>query len=155
VGVRRTHAAIDAINASSTGPLSAQAVDSAGGEALPRDRRAPRGWPRHRRSAIRTKSDRATAGTSGLGSASVPGRNQHSFRLVHGPTSAKGKQLLDAPASTGYQLPVVITASSGETLVEPTNGELAPMLGLSTSPSVEVYELAVIGADLPAFAAAV
>ena len=31
----------------------------------------------------------------------------------------------------------------GETLVEPTNAELAAMLGLSTSPSLEMYDLAV------------
>ena len=43
----------------------------------------------------------------------------------------------------------------GETLVEPTNTELADMLGLSTSPSLEMYELAVIGGGPAGLAAAV
>ena len=70
-------------------------------------------------------------------------RNQHSFRSFMADES-KGKQLLDAAGLDGFQLPVVIT-EQGETLVEPTNAELAAMLGLSTSPSLEMYDLAVIG----------
>ena len=67
---------------------------------------------------------------------------------------AKGKQLLDAAGLDGFQLPVVIT-EQGETLVEPTNAELAAMLGLSTSPSLEMYDLAVIGGGPAGLAAAV
>ncbi len=80
-------------------------------------------------------------------------RNQHSFRSYMADES-KGKQLLDAAGLDGLQLPVVIT-EGGETLVEPTNGELADMLGLSTSPSLEMYELAVIGGGPAGLAAAV
>jgi thioredoxin reductase (NADPH) len=80
-------------------------------------------------------------------------RNQHSFRSFMA-DEAKGKQLLDAAGLDGYQLPVVIT-EQGETLVEPSNGELAAMLGLSTSPSMEMYELAVIGGGPAGLAAAV
>jgi thioredoxin reductase (NADPH) len=80
-------------------------------------------------------------------------RNQHSFRSFMADES-KGKQLLDAAGLDGYQLPVVIT-EQGETLVEPSNGELAAMLGLSTSPSLEMYELAVIGGGPAGLAAAV
>jgi thioredoxin reductase (NADPH) len=80
-------------------------------------------------------------------------RNQHSFRSFMADES-KGKQLLDAAGLDGYQLPVVIT-EQGETLVEPTNGELASMLGISTSPSLEMYELAVIGGGPAGLAAAV
>ena len=80
-------------------------------------------------------------------------RNQHSFRSFMA-DEAKGKQLLDAAGLDGYQLPVVIT-EQGETLVEPTNAELAAMLGLSTSPSMEMYELAVIGGGPAGLAAAV
>jgi thioredoxin reductase (NADPH) len=80
-------------------------------------------------------------------------RNQHSFRSFMA-DDAKGKQLLDAAGLDGYQLPVVIT-EQGETLVEPTNAELAAMLGLSTSPSLEMYELAVIGGGPAGLAAAV
>jgi thioredoxin reductase (NADPH) len=80
-------------------------------------------------------------------------RNQHSFRSFMADES-KGKQLLDAAGLDGYQLPVVIT-EQGETLIEPSNGELAAMLGLSTSPSLEMYELAVIGGGPAGLAAAV
>jgi thioredoxin reductase (NADPH) len=80
-------------------------------------------------------------------------RNQHSFRSFMA-DEAKGKQLLDAAGLDGYQLPVVIT-EQGETLVEPTDTELASMLGLSTNPSMEMYELAVIGGGPAGLAAAV
>jgi thioredoxin reductase (NADPH) len=80
-------------------------------------------------------------------------RNQHSFRSYMA-DETKGKQLLDAAGLDGLQLPVVIT-EGGETLVEPSNTELADMLGLSTSPSLEMYELAVIGGGPAGLAAAV
>src|SRR3954453_4048119 len=80
-------------------------------------------------------------------------RNQHSFRSFMA-DDAKGKQPLDAAGLDGFQLPVVIT-EQGETLVEPTNAELAAMLGLSTNPSLEMYELAVIGGGPAGLAAAV
>jgi thioredoxin reductase (NADPH) len=80
-------------------------------------------------------------------------RNQHSFRSFMA-DEAKGRQLLDAAGLDGYQLPVVIS-EQGETLVEPTNAELAAMLGISTSPSFEMYELAVIGGGPAGLAAAV
>jgi thioredoxin reductase (NADPH) len=80
-------------------------------------------------------------------------RNQHSFRSYMA-DEAKGRQLLDAAGLDGLQLPVVIT-EGGETLVEPTNTELADMLGLSTSPSLPMYELAVIGGGPAGLAAAV
>jgi thioredoxin reductase (NADPH) len=80
-------------------------------------------------------------------------RNQHSFRSFMVDES-KGKQLLDAAGLDGLQLPVVIT-EQGETLVEPTNAELAAMLGLSTSPSLEMYDLVVIGGGPAGLAAAV
>ena len=80
-------------------------------------------------------------------------RNRHSFRSYMA-DDAKGRQLLDAAGLDGLQLPVVIT-EGGETLVAPTNAELAAMLGLSTSPSLEMYELAVIGGGPAGLAAAV
>ncbi|MBP1819650.1 FAD-dependent oxidoreductase [Mycobacterium sp. OAE908] len=80
-------------------------------------------------------------------------RNQHSFRSFTA-DEPKGKQLLDAAGLDGFQLPVVIT-EQGETLVEPTDAELAGMLGLSTTPSLEMYELAVIGGGPAGLAAAV
>ncbi|AGB21498.1 thioredoxin reductase [Mycobacterium sp. JS623] len=80
-------------------------------------------------------------------------RNQHSFRSFTA-DEPKGKQLLDAAGLDGFQLPVVIT-EQGETLVEPTDEDLAGMLGLSTTPSLEMYELAVIGGGPAGLAAAV
>ncbi|MFG1930264.1 FAD-dependent oxidoreductase [Mycobacterium sp. NPDC048908] len=80
-------------------------------------------------------------------------RNQHSFRSFNA-DEPKGRQLLDAAGLDGFQLPVVIT-EQGETLVEPTDAELAGMLGLSTTPSLEMYELAVIGGGPAGLAAAV
>jgi thioredoxin reductase (NADPH) len=80
-------------------------------------------------------------------------RNQHSFRSFMA-DEPKGEQLLDAAGLDGMQLPVVIT-EKGEALVEPTDGELAAMLGLSTNPSLEMYDLAVIGGGPAGLAAAV
>jgi thioredoxin reductase (NADPH) len=80
-------------------------------------------------------------------------RNQHSFR-AYTAEEPRGRQLLDAAGLGGDQLPVVIT-ERGETLVNPTDAELAGMLGLSTTPSLEMYDLAVIGGGPAGLAAAV
>lgn len=80
-------------------------------------------------------------------------RNQHSFRSFMA-DEPKGRQLLDAAGLDGYALPVVIT-EQGHTLVEPSDAELAAMLGLSTTPRLEMYELAVIGGGPAGLAAAV
>ena len=80
-------------------------------------------------------------------------RNQHSFRSFMA-DEPKGRQLLDAAGLDGFQLPVVIT-EQGETLVDPSDAELAGMLGLSTEPSLEMYDLAVIGGGPAGLAAAV
>lgn len=66
----------------------------------------------------------------------------------------KGRQLLDAAGLDGLRLPVVIT-EEGTPLVEPTDTELADLLGLSTNPSLELYDLAVIGGGPAGLAAAV
>ena len=80
-------------------------------------------------------------------------RNEYSFRSVNA-DEPKGQQLLEAAGLDDSVLPVVIT-EKGETLVEPTDGELATLLGLSTSPSLEMYDLAVIGGGPAGLAAAV
>lgn len=80
-------------------------------------------------------------------------RNEYSFRSVNA-EEPKGQQLLEAAGLDGTRLPVVIT-EKGETLVEPTDGELATLLGLSTSPSLQMYDLAVIGGGPAGLAAAV
>ena len=80
-------------------------------------------------------------------------RNQHSFRSFMA-DEPKGRQLLDAAGLDGLQLPVVIT-EQGHTLVDPTDAELAGMLGLSTNPALDMYDLAVIGGGPAGLAAAV
>jgi thioredoxin reductase (NADPH) len=66
----------------------------------------------------------------------------------------KGKQLLDAAGLDGLTLPVVIT-EQGETLVDPTDAELAATLGLTTTPAEDFYDLVVIGGGPAGLAAAV
>ena len=51
-------------------------------------------------------------------------------------------------------LPVVIT-EQGETLVDPTDAELASTLGLTTTPAEDFYDLVVIGGGPAGLAAAV
>ncbi|MGZ8808464.1 MAG: FAD-dependent oxidoreductase [Mycobacterium sp.] len=80
-------------------------------------------------------------------------RNEYSFRAVNA-EEPKGQQLLEAAGLDDSRLPVVIT-EKGEILVEPTDVELATLLGLSTSPQLEMYDLTVIGGGPAGLAAAV
>ncbi|KKW65640.1 thioredoxin-disulfide reductase [Mycolicibacterium elephantis] len=80
-------------------------------------------------------------------------RNQHPFRSFMA-DEPKGRQLLDAAGLDEFQLPVVVT-EQGETLVQPRDAELAAMLGLSTNPALDLYDLAVIGGGPAGLAAAV
>ncbi len=66
----------------------------------------------------------------------------------------KGTQLLEAAGQDGLTLPVVIT-EQGETLVDPTDAELAATLGLTTTPAEDFYDLVVIGGGPAGLAAAV
>ncbi|MDA4109198.1 FAD-dependent oxidoreductase [Mycolicibacterium holsaticum] len=66
----------------------------------------------------------------------------------------KGRQLLDAAGLDDLTLPVVIT-EQGETLVAPSDAELAATLGLSTTPAEDFYDLVVIGGGPAGLAAAV
>jgi thioredoxin reductase (NADPH) len=65
-----------------------------------------------------------------------------------------GQRLLQAAGEDGRRLPVVVT-ERGDTLVEPTNAELADTLGLTTTPSKEFYDLIVVGGGPAGLAAAV
>jgi thioredoxin reductase (NADPH) len=66
----------------------------------------------------------------------------------------KGKQMLEAAGQDELTLPVVIT-EQGETLVDPTDTELAATLGLTTTPAEDFYDLVVIGGGPAGLAAAV
>ena len=80
-------------------------------------------------------------------------RNGYPFKAFTA-EEPKGRQLLEAAGLDGRQLPVVIT-EDGKPMVEPTDTDLANMLGLSTNPSLEMYDLAVIGGGPAGLAAAV
>jgi thioredoxin reductase (NADPH) len=80
-------------------------------------------------------------------------RNQFPFRALMA-DEPKGRQLLEAAGLDGQQLPVVIS-EKGEAIVEPTDGQLAELLGLSTEPSLQMYDLAVIGGGPAGLASAV
>src|ERR1700752_4791871 len=66
----------------------------------------------------------------------------------------EGQRLLQAAGEDGGRLPVVIT-EGGETLVEPSDADLADTLGLTTTPSQEFYDLIVVGGGPAGLAAAV
>ncbi|QZT63389.1 FAD-dependent oxidoreductase [Mycolicibacterium austroafricanum] len=66
----------------------------------------------------------------------------------------KGAQLLEAAGQDGLTLPIVIT-EQGETLIDPTDADLAATLGLTTTPSGDFYDLVVIGGGPAGLAAAV
>jgi thioredoxin reductase (NADPH) len=66
----------------------------------------------------------------------------------------EGQQLLLAAGVDDTRLPVVVT-ESGDALVEPNNAELADRLGLTTTPSQELYDLVVVGGGPAGLAAAV
>jgi len=65
-----------------------------------------------------------------------------------------GERLLKAAGADCLRLPVVVT-ERGDTLVEPTDAQLADTLGLTTTPSQEFYDLIVIGGGPAGLAAAV
>ncbi|QQQ73486.1 FAD-dependent oxidoreductase [Saccharothrix sp. 6-C] len=82
-------------------------------------------------------------------------RNSVPFRwhaLDDGDTEAG--RLLTACGEDGVRLPVVITAA-GETLVEPSDAELADRVGLTTRPSADFYDLIVVGGGPAGLGAAV
>ncbi len=65
-----------------------------------------------------------------------------------------GERLLAAADADGRTLPVVITPD-GETMIAPSDGELAGKVGLSTTPAKDFYDLVVIGGGPAGLGAAV
>ncbi len=70
-------------------------------------------------------------------------RNQVGYRWYLS-DSAEGERLLRAAGVDDRSLPLVIT-TGGDTMVAPTDGELAAQVGLSTVPGKDFYDLIVIG----------
>ncbi|WP_315987477.1 response regulator, partial [Actinomadura sp. HBU206391] len=66
----------------------------------------------------------------------------------------EGERLLTAAGVDAADLPVVIT-TDGETLVTPTEAEVAAHVGLTTTPTGDFYDLVVVGAGPAGLGAAV
>jgi thioredoxin reductase (NADPH) len=70
-------------------------------------------------------------------------RNQVPYRW-YSSESPEGRRLLDAANCDDETLPLVVTPD-GDALIEPSDGELADKVGLSTTPAEGFYDLVVIG----------
>ncbi|WP_405610544.1 FAD-dependent oxidoreductase [Streptomyces sp. NBC_01508] len=66
----------------------------------------------------------------------------------------EGSRLLDAAGLTRADVPTIVT-SDGETLVKPSERELAAHVGLSTVPAADFYDLVVVGGGPAGLGAAV
>jgi thioredoxin reductase (NADPH) len=80
-------------------------------------------------------------------------RNQVPYRWYQS-DEPEGQRLLDAAGADRLALPVVITPD-GESMVEPSDAELAARVGLATTPSKDFYDLIVIGGGPAGLGAAV
>jgi thioredoxin reductase (NADPH) len=70
-------------------------------------------------------------------------RNQVPYRW-YSSEEPEGQRLLAAAGTDDKILPLVVTPD-GETLIQPTDADLASKVGLATTPSAEYYDLVVIG----------
>ena len=126
-------------------PLSAQALGTAGGEALPGGRRTAR----------RSGSARAAPAEHKIKILGHPwsqpsyevrdflARNLVPYRWYN-VEEPDGERLLAAAGAEAGQVPVVITAD-GTPLIQPSLVELADAVGLSTQPQAELYDVVIVG----------
>jgi thioredoxin reductase (NADPH) len=70
-------------------------------------------------------------------------RNQVPYRW-YASEEPEGKRLLAAAGTDDRRLPLVVTPD-GESLIQPSDADLAGKVGLATTPSSEFYDLVVIG----------
>jgi thioredoxin reductase (NADPH) len=70
-------------------------------------------------------------------------RNQVPYRW-YASDDAEGQRLLAAAGTDDRSIPLVVTPD-GESLIQPTDAELASRVGLATTPSAGFYDLVVIG----------
>jgi thioredoxin reductase (NADPH) len=80
-------------------------------------------------------------------------RNQVPYRW-YASDGPEGQRLLAAAGTDDRSLPLVITPD-GESLIQPSDAELAGRVGLATTPSAEFYDLVVIGGGPAGLGAAV
>jgi thioredoxin reductase (NADPH) len=80
-------------------------------------------------------------------------RNQVPYRW-YASDEPEGQRLLAAAGTDGSVLPLVVTAD-GDSLIEPSDAELAGRVGLATTPSEDFYDLVVIGGGPAGLGAAV
>jgi thioredoxin reductase (NADPH) len=112
--------------------------------------------------AWRATGDRPIPHTKVIGHPWVPRCSEVRDFLVRNRLSYKwlvadeddGQRILKAAGLENSALPVVIT-EQGEPMIAPSDAELASRLGLSTTPSSDFYDLAVIGAGPAGLGAAV
>jgi hypothetical protein len=81
-------------------------------------------------------------------------RNIHPYRWIDS-DSPEGAALLEAVPENARALQPIVVLPDGSALAQPTNVKLARRLGIASKPSLERYDLMIIGAGPAGLAAAV